>query len=144
MHYMDFIFNLQEIEQTANQIWQQHKDKRIWAFFAPMGVGKTTFIHTLCEKTLQVQDNISSPTFAIINQYDSKVVGTILHMDWYRLKNEDEAINAGVEDALYSGNICLVEWPEKAEDLLPEGTFKIYIEAIDEHTRRIFTKNADT
>ena len=106
-----------------------------------MGVGKTTFIHTLCEKTLHVQDNISSPTFAIINEYESTIAGTILHMDWYRLKNEDEAINAGVEDALNSGNICLVEWPEKAEGLLPKNTFKVYIEALDEHTRRIFTKD---
>ncbi len=141
MRYMNFIFKLEELEQVANLVWKQNKQQKVWAFFAPMGVGKTTFIHTLCEKILQVQDNISSPTFAIINQYDSKVVGTILHMDWYRLKNEDEAFNAGVEDALYSGNICLVEWPEKAEDLLPEGTLKIYIEALDEHTRRIFTKD---
>ena len=141
MHYMEFIFKLEELEQVANLVWNQNKQQKVWAFFAPMGVGKTTFIHTLCEQTLHVQDNIRSPTFAIINEYESTIAGTILHMDWYRLKNEDEAINAGVEDALNSGNICLVEWPEKAEGLLPKNTFKVYIEALDEHTRRIFTKD---
>ncbi len=120
-------------------MWQQFSHKKIWAFYAPMGAGKTTFIHALCE-TLEVKDAISSPTFAIINEYKSAVAGTIFHMDWYRLKDEEEAQQAGVEDCLLSGNFCLVEWPEKAEGLLPEDVLHISIELINENIRRILVR----
>jgi tRNA threonylcarbamoyladenosine biosynthesis protein TsaE len=134
----DFFFTLSHINQVAASFWKSNKQKKVWAFHAPMGAGKTTFIHALCCEILKVESNISSPTFAIINEYKSEVAGTILHMDWYRLKDEGEAINAGVEDALFSGNFCLVEWPEKAEGLLPEDTLHIHIEIVDTATRRIF------
>ncbi len=103
-----------------------------------MGTGKTTFIHALCEE-LGVQSAISSPTFAIINEYSGTEVETIYHMDWYRLKNEEEAVNAGVEDSLLSGNLCLIEWPENAAGLLPDDTFHIYMEGLDEETRRVWS-----
>jgi len=103
-----------------------------------MGAGKTTFIHALCEE-LGVVSAISSPTFAIINEYKSKEAGAIYHMDWYRLKNEEEAVNAGVEDSLLSKDLCLVEWPENAAGLLPDDTFHIHIEVLDPETRRLFT-----
>jgi len=134
---MDAIFTLQQIQQVARFVWKQGKGKKVWAFHAPMGSGKTTFIHALCE-ILGVTDAISSPTFAIINEYKSTEEGSIYHMDWYRLKDEEEAIQAGVEDALLSGNLCLIEWPEKAEGILPDDTWHIHIETLDEHTRRIF------
>lgn len=135
---MDAIFRIGQIHQVAQLLWKEGKQKKVWAFYASMGTGKTTFIHALCE-VLEVKDAISSPTFAIINEYSSPVAGIILHMDWYRLKNEEEAIQAGIEDALFSNNICLIEWPEKAQGLLPAGTFTIHIETLDEETRRIYT-----
>ena len=104
---MDAIFGLNEIKQVAQLFWKQHQQKKVWAFHAPIGAGKTTFIHALCE-FLQVKDAISSPTFSIINEYKSEMLGTIYHMDWYRLKDEEEAVQAGIEDALLSKNLCLV------------------------------------
>ena len=134
---MDAIFELNQIHTVAKQFVKYINSNKIWAFHAPMGAGKTTFIHALCNE-MQIQQSISSPTFAIINEYNSPTAGLVYHMDWYRLRNEEEAINAGVEDILLSGNICLVEWPENAEKLLPDNTLHIFIESLDEHTRRIF------
>jgi tRNA threonylcarbamoyladenosine biosynthesis protein TsaE len=88
---------------------------------------------------LQVKDAVSSPTFALINEYSSPVAGTIFHMDWYRIKNEDEAIQAGMEDAILSDNFCFIEWPEKAAGILPDNLLKINIEMVDENTRQITT-----
>jgi tRNA threonylcarbamoyladenosine biosynthesis protein TsaE len=135
---MDAIFGLGQIKKVAAAVWKEGRHKKIWAFYAVMGAGKTTFIHALCEE-LGVNAAISSPTFAIINEYKSVVAGTIFHMDWYRLKNEEEAVNAGVEDSLLSGQLCLVEWPENAAGLLPDDTFHIHIEVLDHETRRIYT-----
>ena len=135
---MDAIFNLAQIRQVARVIWKEGRDQKIWAFHAAMGTGKTTFIHALCEE-LGVSSAISSPTFAIINEYSSTVAGTVYHMDWFRLKNEEEAVNAGVEDSLISDQLCLIEWPDKAAGLLPDDTFHIHMETLDEDTRRIFT-----
>jgi tRNA threonylcarbamoyladenosine biosynthesis protein TsaE len=136
--HMDAIFMLEQIRAVAREVWKEGKLCKVWAFHAPMGAGKTTFIHALCEE-LGVHTAISSPTFAIINEYNSTEAGAVYHMDWYRLKDDDEAINAGVEDCLNSGNLCLVEWPDKAPGLLPDNTFHVNIEALDEQTRRIFT-----
>src|SRR3954451_24835787 len=135
---MNVEFTLQNIRSTAEKLWQEYKPYSVWALHGEMGSGKTTFVHTLCE-VLQVNDVVTSPTFAIINEYRSAVAGIIYHMDWYRLKNEEEAMQAGIEDALLSGSLCLIEWPEKAQGLLPNDVLNIYIEAIDENTRRINT-----
>jgi len=135
---MNTVFTIEQIHETTKALWNEGRLHKVWAFNGNMGAGKTTFIHTLCE-VLQVTGAVSSPTFAIINEYASPVAGAIYHMDWYRLKDEDEAIQAGVEDCLYSGNLCLVEWPEKAVGLLPADTLNIFIEAIDERTRSIRT-----
>ena len=136
---MDAIFTLDQINHIAAALWKEGKKHTVWAFHAGMGTGKTTFIHALCEQ-LGVQSAISSPTFAIINEYASPIAGTIYHMDWYRLKSEEEAMNAGVEDSVLSGNLCLIEWPENAPRLLPENCFHIHMEALDERTRRLFTE----
>jgi tRNA threonylcarbamoyladenosine biosynthesis protein TsaE len=136
--HMDAIFMLEQLRMVAREVWKEGKRFKVWAFHAPMGAGKTTFIHALCEE-LGVHTAISSPTFAIINEYSSTEAGPVYHMDWYRLKDEDEAINAGVEDCLNSGNLCLVEWPDKAPGILPDNTFHVNIEALDERTRRVFT-----
>lgn len=138
---MDAIFELGQIQAVAKLFVKYMNSNKVWAFHAPMGAGKTTFIHALCNE-MRIQQSISSPTFAIINEYHSPTAGPVYHMDWYRLKNEDEAINAGVEDILLSGNICLVEWPENAEKLLPANTLHIFIESLNETTRRIFVPAA--
>jgi tRNA threonylcarbamoyladenosine biosynthesis protein TsaE len=135
---MDAIFTLGQIKQIAVELWNEGKTKNVWAFHAEMGAGKTTFIHALCE-VLGVNTSISSPTFSIINEYNSTEVGIIYHMDWYRLTNEIEAMNAGVDDCINSQHVCLIEWPEKAPGLLPDETFHIYITTIDENTRRLVT-----
>ena len=135
---MDAIFELGQINQVAKLLWKEGKQNKIWAFHAPMGAGKTTFIHALCE-LLGVKDSISSPTFAIINEYQSPFSGSIFHMDWYRLKDEEEAIQAGIEDALLSKNLCFIEWPEKAASLLPDDVFNVHIELLDANTRRLYT-----
>jgi len=135
---MEVVFTIDFIKQAAKELWQQNQSKKVWAFHGEMGAGKTTFIHALCE-VLEVKDIISSPTFAIINEYKSLISGTIYHMDWYRLKDEEEAIQAGIEDSLLSGNLCLVEWPDKAAGLLPDDTLHLHIETLDANTRKINT-----
>ncbi|MDQ6815329.1 MAG: tRNA (adenosine(37)-N6)-threonylcarbamoyltransferase complex ATPase subunit type 1 TsaE, partial [Bacteroidota bacterium] len=104
-----------------------------------MGAGKTTFIHALCDH-LGVTSAIGSPTYSIINEYKSEKIGEIYHMDWYRLKDEEEALQAGVEDYLFSGNFCLVEWPNRAPALLPEDCLHLLISTLDEETRQILAQ----
>ncbi|MDE1192346.1 MAG: tRNA (adenosine(37)-N6)-threonylcarbamoyltransferase complex ATPase subunit type 1 TsaE [Arachidicoccus sp.] len=133
-------YTLQSINSIAQEVWNSYSHKKIWIFDAPMGAGKTTFIKELCQNILQSKDIISSPTFSIINEYESPLAGKIFHMDWYRLKDEEEAINAGVEEVLYSGNLCLVEWPERAAALLPENILHLKIEILDQELRRISIK----
>lgn len=134
---MNIAFTKEDIGIAAQQVWDYGKGRSVWAFHAPMGAGKTTFIGVLCKAILGVKENISSPTFAIINQYQSPVTGTIFHMDWYRLKSEEEAIQAGVEDAIINGNVCFIEWPEVAPALLPENCLHIYIELAGDDRRVI-------
>lgn len=131
-------YTIAEIDKIAREAWEEGRAFRTWVFYAPMGAGKTTFVHALAE-LLQVKSAVSSPTFALINEYSSPVAGTIYHMDWYRLKDEEEAIQAGMEDAILSNHYCFIEWPEKAAGILPDEVFRIGIEAVDEHTRKITT-----
>ena len=139
---MDAKFTLVQVKAVAAELWNEGAGKKIWAFHAGMGTGKTTFIHALCE-VLGVTAAVSSPTFAIINEYMSPVAGTIYHMDWYRLKNEEEAMNAGVEDTLNSHQLCLIEWPENAAGLLPDDVLHVYMEVLDQDTRRIHTVSSE-
>jgi tRNA threonylcarbamoyladenosine biosynthesis protein TsaE len=139
---MDIEYELSDINKTAEKMWSIGRAYKIWAFHGGMGCGKTSFIHSLC-KLLQVEDVISSPTFAIVNEYRSNVYGTIYHMDWYRLKDEEEAMQAGIEDCLTSGNICLIEWPEKASGLLTDNVLHIYISMIDENTRKVHVQTSN-
>src|SRR5688500_16303499 len=109
--------NINELPLISAQILNYLADYRVILFFAPMGAGKTTLINELC-KQLGVTDQPSSPTFSIVNEYQSSN-GSIFHFDFYRLKDEGEAYDLGYEEYFYSGNYCFVEWPEKIMNLLP-------------------------
>ena len=130
------IYSLAELPAIAAQLQELGKDYPVWAFNAPMGAGKTTLIGELC-KQLNIKDNISSPTFSIINEYRTPDGRSVCHMDWYRIKDEEEAIRTGVEDALYSHQITFVEWPGMASQLLPENTLFIQISILDNEKRKI-------
>lgn len=133
---MDLNFSLSDIKKAAAQLLNAASGKKVFAFKGEMGAGKTTFIHALCE-AMGVRGTVSSPTFSIINQYVTHAGTTVYHMDLYRLKDEQEALNAGVEDCLYSGNICLVEWPEKAPGIFPDDTLYITITTDGSNSRKI-------
>jgi tRNA threonylcarbamoyladenosine biosynthesis protein TsaE len=132
---MEISFRLQDIRSAAERCWEQFPKEKVFAFHGGMGAGKTTFIHALCE-VRGVTDTVGSPTFSIINEYSSPT-GKIFHIDLYRLKDEEEALRAGVEDVLYSGEICLVEWPDRAPGIFPPETVELQIEALDQQTRKI-------
>lgn len=140
---MTTTFHLSQIKNIAAKLWQKYHEHKIWAFNAPMGAGKTTLIHALCE-ILEVKDLISSPTYAIINEYRSAVAGTIYHIDLYRLKNETEIINTGCEDCINSGNVCLIEWSEKAQHFLPHDTLQVSLEIISDFERRLKVNSLNT
>ena len=136
---MEWIFSLDNINDVAKEFWKATNGKMVFAFHGQMGAGKTTFIHALCDAK-GVKDVVGSPTFSIINEYEYDCEGTkkvIFHIDLYRLKDEQEALRAGVEDALFSGYICLVEWPEKAPGIFPDNTLHVFIEPVDTKTRRL-------
>jgi tRNA threonylcarbamoyladenosine biosynthesis protein TsaE len=136
---MEWQFELKNIKEIATLFWKYYSGKRVFAFHGDMGSGKTTFIHALCDAK-NVRDIVGSPTFSIINEYDYLEDGShqkIFHLDLYRLKDEQEARDAGVEDCLYSGNICLVEWPERAVSLFPEHSLHVYLKMVDDQTRII-------
>ena len=115
-----------ELLKIAQELFQYFPNTKKLAFYGEMGVGKTTFSKALCE-VLQVQDVVSSPTFSIVNEYLSEQNGTVFHFDFYRLKDEQEAFDMGYEDYFYSDAYCLVEWPEKVENLLPSSFAKVQI-----------------
>ncbi len=129
-------YKLAEIEEAAAQLISVVSGKKVIAFHAEMGAGKTTLIHAIC-KVFKVTDVVSSPTFSIINEYRTNTAEIIFHLDLYRLKDEKEAIAAGVEDCLYSGNVCLVEWPEIASGIFPADTVHCYIKSISHNERKL-------
>ena len=134
---MEFIIpSIDLIGETARQ-FAHFDDKRrnVFAFYGKMGAGKTTFIKALCD-VLGVDDVVNSPTFAIVNEYHSKVLnGPLFHFDFYRIKKLEEVYDMGYEDYFYSGNLCLLEWPELIEDILPENAVKVHIEEQSDGTR---------
>ena len=131
-------FSLDNIKETATLFWKSVENTTVFAFHGNMGAGKTTFIHALCD-VKGVKDVVGSPTFSIVNEYVYKDNGDkkIFHIDLYRLKDEEEAIQAGVEDCLYSDHLCFVEWPERAPGIFPEDTVHVYIEVIDSANRKL-------
>jgi tRNA threonylcarbamoyladenosine biosynthesis protein TsaE len=132
---MEWTFSLTGIDEMARIFWESFPDKKIYAIQGNMGAGKTSFIRALCALK-NVRETVGSPTFSIINEYGYPG-GTIYHMDLYRLKDEEEAQKAGVEDYLYTGEICLVEWPDRAPGIFPDTALVILLEILDDNTRKI-------
>ena len=132
---MDVIYDLKQIQHVASRLLEVSAGSKVYAFHGEMGSGKTTFIHALCDE-LNVTSVVGSPTYAIINEYGYPS-GSIFHIDLYRVKDEEEALQAGVEECLYSNHICFVEWPERAPAIFPPGTVHVFLNAIDEVNRRI-------
>ena len=119
------IKDLEHIRETARTFIENIGKSTVFAFYGKMGAGKTTFIKAICEE-LGVKDVITSPTFAIVNEYTTDN-SSIYHFDFYRIKKLEEVYDMGFEDYFYSGSLCLIEWPELIEEVLPENAVKVYI-----------------
>ena len=132
---MVFTYKIENIKDAAARFGQAVDGTKVIAFHGDMGSGKTTFIHALCEEK-GVKDVVGSPTFSIINEYYFPE-GMIYHIYLYRIKDEQEASLAGVEDCLYSDHICFVEWPEKAPGIFPADTVHVFIKVVDSETRHL-------
>lgn len=128
------INNLSEIHQAARQFLTEIDNQNVFAFYGDMGAGKTTFIKAVCEE-LGVQEPVTSPTFAIINEYRDKKGKSIYHFDFYRIKKLEEVFDFGYEDYFYSGNLCFIEWPELVESLLPENVVRLALRQTENGTR---------
>ncbi len=129
------INSLAEINEAAKKFIENMGNGKVFAFYGKMGAGKTTFIKAICEQ-LGVDDVITSPTFAIVNEYQSATTGdSIYHFDFYRIKKLDEVYDMGYEDYFFSGSLCFLEWPELIEELLPEDATKVSIEETEDGGR---------
>jgi tRNA threonylcarbamoyladenosine biosynthesis protein TsaE len=129
------ISNLDNIQEAASAFIQQIGDHKVFAFYGSMGAGKTTFVKAICE-SLGVDDVITSPTFAIINEYHAND-RVIYHFDFYRIKKLEEVYDMGYEDYFYSGSLCFIEWPELIEELLPEDAVKVSIKENPDGSRTV-------
>jgi tRNA threonylcarbamoyladenosine biosynthesis protein TsaE len=129
-------FALDDLDRVAEDLLAAGKSLPVWLFYGEMGAGKTTLIKAICRK-LGVQSAMTSPTFSIVNEYESDSGDIVYHFDFYRLKKEEEAYDIGVEEYLDSGRLCLIEWPERIAGLLPDERFELHIEIESPTIRRI-------
>lgn len=118
--------DLSMLQETAKLLLDHFPEERIFAFYGSMGAGKTTLIKAICRE-LGSKDYVTSPTFALINEYSTSNGSVIYHFDFYRIKKLEEAYDLGYEDYIYSGNYCFIEWPEMIESLLPDGIVAVSI-----------------
>jgi len=128
------IKDLEHIREAARTFVDAMGDQHVFAFYGSMGAGKTTFIKAICEE-LGVEDVVTSPTFAIVNEYEGEC--PIYHFDFYRIKKLEEVYDMGYEDYFYGDGLCFIEWPEMMEELLPEGTIKVQIKENPDGTRTV-------
>lgn len=128
--------NIDEIDDVAAQLVTIGRDIKIWLFDGEMGAGKTSLIKAICEN-LGVVDTVNSPTFSIVNEYESESGEVIYHFDFYRIKDENEATDIGAEEYFDSGAYCFIEWPSKVQNILPEEVLKIDISVMGENSRKI-------
>ena len=130
------INDLDHIREAARQFINAMGDQHVFAFYGHMGAGKTTFIKAICEE-LGVDDVVTSPTFAIVNEYTAADGVPIYHFDFYRIKKLEEVYDMGYEDYFYGDGLCFIEWPEMMEELLPEGAIKVQIKENVDGTRTV-------
>ena len=130
------IENIENLAAAAQKFVDEMGENRVFAFYGKMGAGKTTFIKAICE-ALGVEDVVTSPTFAIVNEYADAGGNPVYHFDFYRIKNLKEAYDIGCEEYFYSGYPCFIEWPELVEELLPEDVVAVRIEVCDDESRTI-------
>lgn len=128
-------FTLDQLPSVARQLLASFPDSRVFALYGKMGAGKTTLIKELCRQ-LTVTEEVQSPTFSIINEYKVSGDKPVYHFDFYRIGKVEEVFDIGYEDYIYSGSFCFIEWPEPAEDLLPEGTVRLEISGENERVIR--------
>lgn len=133
---MDITFSLDELPKAARAFIEAMGDDRIFAFEGGMGAGKTTFIAELCRQ-LGATDDSGSPTFSIVNEYVAADGSPVYHFDFYRLESPQEALDMGAEDYFYSGNLCLMEWPDRIGELLPEETVMVKITETEDGRRNV-------
>jgi tRNA threonylcarbamoyladenosine biosynthesis protein TsaE len=136
--FKEVIQSIGDIERVAEKFLEAHSEETVFAFYGKMGVGKTTFIKALCD-VLEVEDYVTSPTFSLVNEYSSSK-GELYHFDFYRIKNIHDVYDFGYEEYFYSGNICLIEWPELVDPLLPSNTVIVKIEELEDGRREISTE----
>lgn len=129
-------FTLDELEKVVKDLIKAAGGIRVWLFYGEMGAGKTTLIKAIC-RALGVHAPMTSPTFSIVNEYNADGGDVFYHFDFYRLKNEGEAYDIGVEEYLDSGRFCFIEWPERVPSLLPESRFELHIEIASPTQRRL-------
>ncbi|MEO8859866.1 MAG: tRNA (adenosine(37)-N6)-threonylcarbamoyltransferase complex ATPase subunit type 1 TsaE [Ginsengibacter sp.] len=133
---MELLYDLEDIEIAAKQFILDIDKYKIIAFTGDLGAGKTTFINAVC-KQLHVKETVTSPTYSIIQEYHFGDVNIIYHIDLYRIKNIEEAIDAGVEECLQSGHLCFVEWPENARLFFTENTVWVTLKTVSEFGRKM-------
>lgn len=137
---MDFkIHTVEELLPVAEQIIELAKSHSVFCFYGNLGAGKTTLVKLICEQ-LNVIDSISSPTYPIINEYSTSDNQVIYHIDLYRLKSVDEAMNIGIEDYFFSDNLCFIEWPDNFESILPGNHIKIKITKFEDYREIVISK----
>jgi tRNA threonylcarbamoyladenosine biosynthesis protein TsaE len=136
---MEFIFDLNNIEIAAKEFVSFTQQYRVFAVSGELGSGKTTFINAVCRQ-LGVKETVTSPTYSIIHEYYFEKSRSIYHIDMYRIKNIDEAIEAGIEDCLLSGKLCMVEWPEKAMVLFPSATVYSSLQTVSPLRRKLIVQ----
>lgn len=136
-HYL--VNNLQELNSVAEKLLIDFRDERVFALDGLMGAGKTTFTKSICH-VLGAKDEVCSPTFAIVNEYLSETFGAIYHFDFYRINKESEAFDIGLEEYLYSGNYCFLEWSERIKNLLPKHYTIVKITEIEDNKREIIAE----
>jgi len=128
--------SLSDLNVVASKFLRLMRDKKVFAFFGPMGVGKTTFIKALCNE-MGVVEIVTSPTFALINEYQTGSGDVIYHFDFYRINKIEEVYDFGYEDYFYSGNYCFIEWPDKVAEILPENVVFVQMVENEDGSRTI-------
>ena len=130
------IDSIEDLPRAAKEFIDAVGHRKVFAFSAEMGTGKTTFITALLH-AMGVEHVEGSPTYSLVNVYDSQMFGRLNHFDLYRIENEEEALDIGIEEMLYSDDICFIEWPEKIENLLPDNVIWSYIRVNEDSSRTI-------